>query len=80
MDEMTQQNAALVEESSAASRSMSEEAKSMNELISFFRIEKGHEISESIQGHTSQKPQLSLAHNADNLNLGNLNKDKWDEF
>lgn len=38
MDEMTQQNAALVEESSAASRSMSEEAGNMNNLISFFRM------------------------------------------
>lgn len=38
MDEMTQQNAALVEESSAASRSMSEEAGNMNNLISFFRL------------------------------------------
>jgi len=38
MDEMTQQNAALVEETSAASRSMSEEATSMNNLISFFKL------------------------------------------
>ncbi len=38
MDEMTQQNAALVEETSAASRSMSEEANNMNRLISFFQI------------------------------------------
>ena len=38
MDEMTQQNAALVEETSAASRAMSEEATNMNQLISFFRM------------------------------------------
>jgi methyl-accepting chemotaxis protein len=38
MDEMTQQNAALVEETSATSRSMTEQAKSMNQLISFFKI------------------------------------------
>lgn len=38
MDEMTQQNAALVEETSAASRAMSEEATSMNNLVSFFRL------------------------------------------
>ena len=38
MDEMTQQNAALVEETSAASRAMSEEATNMNNLIAFFRL------------------------------------------
>ncbi len=38
MDEMTQKNAALVEETSAASRSMSEEATNMNSLIAFFKL------------------------------------------
>jgi len=38
MDGMTQQNAALVEETSAASRSMSEEAANMNNMISFFQL------------------------------------------
>jgi methyl-accepting chemotaxis protein len=41
MDEMTQQNAALVEETSAASRSMSEEANSMASMISFFNLQGG---------------------------------------
>jgi aerotaxis receptor len=38
MDEMTQQNAALVEESSAASRSMEEQALKLNEMMGFFRL------------------------------------------
>jgi methyl-accepting chemotaxis protein len=38
MDNMTQQNAALVEQSSAASRSMSDEASSMNQMIGFFKL------------------------------------------
>ena len=38
MDEMTQQNAALVEEASAASEAMSEQATNMNQLVSFFRL------------------------------------------
>jgi methyl-accepting chemotaxis protein len=37
MDEMTQQNAALVEETAAASRSMSEQASKMQRLVRFFR-------------------------------------------
>ncbi|WP_407644843.1 methyl-accepting chemotaxis protein [Flocculibacter collagenilyticus] len=38
MDEMTQQNAALVEEASAAGESMAEQARAMSQLLSFFAI------------------------------------------
>jgi len=38
MDEMTQQNAALVEEAAAASESLDEQAKSMQRLMSFFEM------------------------------------------
>lgn len=37
MDDMTQQNAALVEESAAASRSMQDQAQHLSELVSFFK-------------------------------------------
>ncbi|MGH1438789.1 MAG: methyl-accepting chemotaxis protein [Cellvibrionaceae bacterium] len=37
MDQMTQQNAALVEEAAAASQSMSEQAQDMSRLVAFFR-------------------------------------------
>ena len=38
MDEMTQQNAALVEEASAASKSMADQAHSMNSALGFFTV------------------------------------------
>lgn len=38
MDEMTQQNAALVEEAASASESMEDQAKTLQELIAFFDI------------------------------------------
>lgn len=38
MDEMTQQNAALVEESAAASRSMTEQAQALQQQVSFFQL------------------------------------------
>ncbi|WNO08422.1 methyl-accepting chemotaxis protein [Teredinibacter sp. KSP-S5-2] len=38
MDQMTQQNAALVEEASAAGESMAEQANNMNAIVDFFRI------------------------------------------
>ncbi len=41
MDEMTQQNAALVEEASAAGESMAEQANGMRQLLSFFHINQG---------------------------------------
>ncbi|MGH1479432.1 MAG: methyl-accepting chemotaxis protein [Geminicoccales bacterium] len=39
MDEMTQQNSALVEESTAAARALSEQASKLGELISFFKLD-----------------------------------------
>ena len=38
MDEMTQQNAALVEEAASASESMEEQAKGLLQLVSFFNV------------------------------------------
>jgi len=38
MDEMTQQNAALVEEAASASESMEEQAKGMMQLMEFFNV------------------------------------------
>jgi methyl-accepting chemotaxis protein len=39
MDEMTQQNSALVEQSSAAARSLSDQAGNLTELMDFFKLE-----------------------------------------
>jgi methyl-accepting chemotaxis protein len=39
MDEMTQQNAALVEEATAASQSMAEQAGSLNEMMARYRVD-----------------------------------------
>ncbi|MGB5340248.1 MAG: chemotaxis protein, partial [Gammaproteobacteria bacterium] len=36
LDVMTQQNAALVEQAAAASKSMGQRARDLNELVSFF--------------------------------------------
>jgi uncharacterized phage infection (PIP) family protein YhgE len=38
MDDMTQQNAALVEEAAAASRSMEDQAQQLNELMAVFKL------------------------------------------
>ncbi len=40
MDEMTQQNAAMVEQATSASEAMKEQADCLNELVSFFRMDR----------------------------------------
>ncbi len=46
LDEVTQQNAALVEEAAAASESMDDQARSLNEMMNFFETgETSHTIS-----------------------------------
>jgi len=39
MDEVTQQNAALVEENTAAAQSLLEQARSLETLVSFFKVD-----------------------------------------
>lgn len=43
MDEVTQQNAALVEENTAAAQSMLEQAKALEKLVTFFRMDESDE-------------------------------------
>ena len=45
MDDMTQQNAALVEESAAASRSMQDQATNLQRLMGFFKVGEERETS-----------------------------------
>jgi hypothetical protein len=41
MDQVTQQNAALVEEAAAATESMQEQARSLAEAVSVFKLDHG---------------------------------------
>ena len=45
MDEMTQQNAALVEQATAASQSMSEQARELNEMMGKYKLNEGEQQS-----------------------------------
>ena len=42
MDEMTQQNAALVEEATAASQSMADQARDLNQMMNRYRLDPAH--------------------------------------
>ncbi len=61
MDEMTQQNAALVEEASAAGQAMADQAREMNEVVEFFSIDSAHHMPLNFKTNTPQlkKPELS---------------------
>ncbi|MBD1558784.1 PAS domain-containing protein [Vibrio sp. S9_S30] len=59
MDQMTQQNAALVEEASAASESMAEQARNMEKTVDFFRLS-GGQHSPLALGKGSQAKILKL--------------------
>ncbi|MFG6107969.1 methyl-accepting chemotaxis protein [Stenotrophomonas rhizophila] len=44
MDQVTQQNAALVEEATAASRSLEQQAHALTESVAVFKLEQGHPL------------------------------------
>ena len=80
MDETTQQNAALVEEASAASENMAEQAGLMNELMDFFttddaRIEQVVHSPVAAVGHDSKVNTSSMTKVIDKDA-----EDGWEEF
>ncbi|HOY21607.1 MAG TPA: methyl-accepting chemotaxis protein [Cellvibrio sp.] len=81
MDEMTQQNAALVEEAAAAAESLQSQADQMTQRVSQFRL--GSDSS-----HTSFKPAARLSSStsrpstthAKKLSLPKQQDDEWESF
>lgn len=87
MDEMTQQNAALVEEAAAASESMDEQGKNLQRLMSFFEI--GQDIAASVETAPveEEKPTTPAKKRtakkkaaAKKASPAESNDDEWDEF
>lgn len=56
MDEVTQQNAALVEEAAAASESLDEQAKSLDQLMSYFTMTEESAVAPAPQKAAPRKP------------------------
>ena len=85
MDEMTQQNAALVEEASAASEAMSEQASSMNRLIGFFKVgdytPEPRQEEQAPEGLQTYKPQTNATTNSGGGSAASFsNNDDWEDF
>ena len=85
MDEVTQQNAALVEEAAAAAESLEEQANSLSQAVSVFRLTEGAKVVRREEALTQRasRPQL-----APNERLGGKKPtalpatldDEWEEF
>ncbi len=89
LDEVTQQNAALVEEAAAASESMDEQARDMNEMVGFFDIGEVAEMAPSTpkaptpvipptQAIPAPSPVVAPASKAAASSAAS--DDDWDEF
>ena len=86
MDEVTQQNAALVEEAAAASESMDEQAKGLQTLMQFFKLDESHssgigippapQMSSAPRATAPSAPSRPMRGNA----APSTDDDEWQEF
>jgi len=83
MDEMTQQNSALVEESTAAARALSNQAGKLAKLMAFFKLDK---IAAPVQQQAVSKPARSIPKHTSNRSAASsamaapVSDDGWSEF
>jgi len=86
MDEMTQQNAALVEEAASASESMEEQAKGLLRLMEYFNVGEGHQSGGFQQAPatpvaSSQRSAVPAARKpAERSRPQTSDDDEWSEF
>ncbi|AKC80613.1 chemotaxis protein [Xanthomonas arboricola] len=95
MDETTQQNAALVEEATAAARSMEEQAIQLNDVVATFRLGDGelnknsNQHAGSLTGTKSARVELVIASQSPAFTSKNINSKnpsstptgkEWEEF
>jgi methyl-accepting chemotaxis protein len=68
MDDMTQQNAALVEQAAAAAASLHEQTVNLARAVSIFRIEDGQDAPAALERRAPDSPMRgrpALAHHVD---------------
>ena len=87
MDEMTQQNAALVEQATAASEAMAEQAQGMSTMVSFFALPGNATAAAAAGGVSAPAPapvenfQAATNGSASNSDLSfTSGGDEWKEF
>ena len=90
MDEMTQQNASLVEEASAASEAMGAQAQELDALVSFFKLDESNYVKQRNVAHVTKKtpshvaaPKLSnlaVSEPAKKVSLSQNDDGEWQDF
>ncbi|WP_227983037.1 methyl-accepting chemotaxis protein [Dickeya poaceiphila] len=86
MDTVTQQNAALVEEASAASQSLQEQASMLSDLVSAFKISRDHhdvmakKVATEVTSAMTIKPQLTSGLTSRPAIASHQANDNWDSF
>ena len=96
MDEMTQQNSALVEESAAAARTLTEQSQAMRERMLFFRTDESEAVAQagmsakaSFEAKTAPRPRaeappaaqpMKVAVGEDRRPMKASDDDDWKEF
>ncbi|NNJ97558.1 MAG: methyl-accepting chemotaxis protein [Gammaproteobacteria bacterium] len=88
MDEMTQQNAALVEQAASASEIMGEEARGLNELVSFFKTCDSADDKPTVERRSSERPwnepvprvKPAAAVTSGKLVNSGIDDGEWEEF
>ena len=86
MDEMTQQNAALVEEATAAGEAMAEQSRGMMKLMDFFTL--SHSAGMMTGFVNSSEPTYSAPaipvinnpHHSQGAAMSDSSDDEWQEF
>ena len=61
MDEVTQQNSALVEENAATAKTLEHQAHAMDERVAFFQIDSAAEINQSARSSEAREQQRAAA-------------------
>ncbi|MDO8178325.1 MAG: methyl-accepting chemotaxis protein [Undibacterium sp.] len=93
MDEMTQQNAALVEQAAAAAESMQEQAAALAQAIGVFKLDAGGRTPTAVVSKTARAPEARPATKAmaikklgnnktasSNTSSATTSSDDWEEF
>ena len=84
MDEMTQQNAALVEQAAAAAESLEEQARNLAQSVSVFKLAGGLVVHEQAQKKAAPKQLTATVAkktpSAPQLALAAPDEDEWAEF
>ena len=81
MDRMTQQNAAMVEQSTAAARSLADEAAELNRIVSSFKVAGGQVIAAPVSHKPPARRAAAMPMVSGNLALKSSGSDDdWSEF